>query len=180
MENNIPTVTTTELSHNEENLPQNNVRKVTKEDLWYIDNYLLIKDYYDRTISRIAARCIRMGNISIEEYPFYTYILDILEEICETGKYIISKPEMYPYVERKIAGGIGALQKNLSMYQQELQNNSSPEMIKQDPSEINKMKDILGDFDNSFDPTAGAGMNIDDLMNKLMSENQKEEKNNQE
>jgi len=150
-------------------------QQISKEDLWYIDNYLVIKDYYDRTISRIAARCIRMGNIAMEEYPFYSYILDVLEEICETGNYILSRPEMHPYVERKIAGGINALQKNLSIYQQELKNNSSPEMIKQDPSEVNKMKEVFGEFENSFDPTAGAGMNIDDLMTKLLAENKKEQ-----
>lgn len=148
---------------------------VTKEDLWYVDNYLVLRDYYDRTISRIAARCVRMGNIAIEEYPFYSYILDVLEEICDTGNYILSRRELHPYVEKKIAGGIAALQKNLSIYQQELQNNSSPDMIKQDPQELSKMKDALGEFDKSFDPTAGAGMNIDDLMNKLLSENQQKE-----
>lgn len=42
----------------------------SKESLWYLDNYILLKDYYDRTISRIAARCVRMGNIAMEEYPF--------------------------------------------------------------------------------------------------------------
>mgnify|MGYP001535374820 CR=1 FL=1 len=36
-------------------------------DLWYVDNYILLKDYYDRTISRIAARCVRKGNIAIED-----------------------------------------------------------------------------------------------------------------
>ncbi len=194
MENNVPKIINENMPYNgnstpqatEENLPSapNNTVKVTREDLWYIDNYLVIKDYYDRTISRIAARCVRMGNIPIEDHPFYNYILDVLEEICETGTYIISKPEMYPYVERKIAGGITALQKNLAMFQQELQSNASPDMIKQDPAELRKMKEALGDFDNSFDPTAGAGMNIDDLMNKLMAENKKEQeekaKNNQE
>ena len=40
-------------------------------DLWYVDNYILLKDYYDRTISRIAARCVRKGNIAIEDYPFF-------------------------------------------------------------------------------------------------------------
>ena len=85
---------------------------------------------------------------------------------------------MYPYVARKIAGGIEALQNNLSIYQQELQNNSSPDMIKQDPSEIGKMKEALGEIDKGFDPTAGAGMNIDDLMNKLLAENKKEQQDN--
>lgn len=48
---------------------------VTKESLWYIDNYVLIRDYYDRTVSRIAARCIRMGNIAVEDYPFTLILL---------------------------------------------------------------------------------------------------------
>ena len=144
---------------------------VTKEDLWYIDNYIILRDYYDRTISRIAARCIRMGNIALEEYPFYPYILDVLEEICETGEYILSKPELAPYVEKKIAGGVQALENNLALYQQELENNSSPEMVKQDPDEIAKMKQALGNIDKSTDPTVGAGMNIDDLMDKLLEEN---------
>lgn len=150
-----------------------NTPKVTKEDLWYVDNYLVLRDYYDRTISRIAARCVRMGNIAMEEYPFYPYILDVLEEICDTGNYIISHRELHPYVEKKIAGGISALQKNLNIYQQELQNNSSPEMIKQDPQELNKMKEVLGEIDKSVDPTVGAGMNIDDLVNKLLEEDKK-------
>lgn len=144
---------------------------ITKEELWYIDNYIVLRDYYDRTISRIAARCVRMGNIAIEEYPFYNYILDVLEEICETGSHILSEKKLHPYVEKKIAGGVKALQKNLALYQEELKNNSSPEMIKQDPQEINKMKEALGEIDKSTDPTIGAGMNIDDLMNKLLEEN---------
>lgn len=149
---------------NDANIP------VTKEDLWYVDNYLVLRDYYDRTISRIAARCVRMGNIALEEYPFYSYILDVLEEICDTGNYILSRKQLYPYVERKIAGGVAALQKNVNLYQQELQNNSSPEMIKQDPQELNKMKEVLGQIDKSVDPTVGAGMNMDDVVNKLLEE----------
>ena len=151
-----------------------NVAPVTKEDLWYVDNYLVLRDYYDRTISRIAARCVRMGNIAMEEYPFYNYILDVLEEICDTGNYITAHRELYLYVEKKIAGGIKALQKNLNIYQQELQNNSSPEMIKQDPQELNKMKEALGEIDKSVDPTVGAGMNIDDVVNKLLEEDRVE------
>ena len=73
-----------------------NAAPVTKEDLWYVDNYLVLRDYYDRTISRIAARCVRMGNIAMEEYPFYSYILDVLEEICDTGNYILSRKQLYP------------------------------------------------------------------------------------
>ncbi|MBQ8481918.1 MAG: hypothetical protein IJ532_05240 [Alphaproteobacteria bacterium] len=145
--------------------------EVSKESLWYVDNYIVLLDYYDRTISRIAARCVRMGNIAIEEYKFYPYILDVLEEICETGNYVLEHEEVHPYVERKIAGGVEALRNNLSLYQKELTNNQSPEMLKTDPNEGKKINEVMSNFDKAVDPTAGAGMNIDELMNKLMAEN---------
>ena len=144
---------------------------ITKESLWYVDNYIVLIDYYDRTISRIAARCIRSGNIALEEYKFYPYVLDVLEEICETGNYILEHKELYQYIEKKIAGGVEALRKNLSIYQEELTNNQSPDMLRSDPNELQKMNDVMSNFDKSVDPTSGAGMNIDDLMNKLMAEN---------
>ena len=153
-------------SENRKSLPT-----VSKDVLWYLDNYILLRDYYDRTISRIAARCIRMGNIAIEEYPHYNYILDVLEEISETGNFVIEHKELYPYVERKIKGGVEALRKNLKEYEVELRKNSSPDMIKDDVSELSKIKDALGKIDVKDDPTAGAGMNMDELMNKLMTEN---------
>ena len=31
--------------------PVNNTVTVSKEVLWYLDNYILLKDYLDRTIS---------------------------------------------------------------------------------------------------------------------------------
>ena len=146
-------------------------QQVTKDDIWYIDNYIVLIDYYDRTISRIAARCVRHGNIALEEYPFYPYILDILEEICDTGNYVLEHQELYPYVEKRIAGGIEALRKNLALYQQELTNNQTPEMLRADPNEAKKLNEVMSNFDKATDPTVGAGMNIDDLMNKLMAEN---------
>lgn len=144
---------------------------ITQDDLWLIDNYIVLIDYYDRTISRIAARCVRQGNIALEEYKFYPYVLDVLEEICETGEAIMSNKALYPYVERKISGGIEALQNNLAIFQGELTSNQSPEMLKTDPNEAQKMKDAMSNFDKAVDPTAGAGMNIDELMQKLMAEN---------
>ncbi len=141
-------------------------------DLWYIDNYILLKDYYDRTISRIAARCVRKGNIAIEDYPFFGYILDVLEEISETGEYILEHRELYPYVERKIAGGLNGLKRTLTEYQNELRSNSTPDMIKEDSREVEKMKQALGTVDDkAADPTVGAGMGMDQLMEKLMQEN---------
>ena len=144
---------------------------IDKKLLWYVDNYVLLKDYYDRTISRIAARCVRTGNIAMEEYPFYGYILDILEEISETGDMILSHKELYPYAEKKIVGGIATLKKELSEFRLELRQNSSPDMIKQDKNELEKMKKALGTMHETTDPTKGAGMNMDEVVEKLMKDN---------
>ena len=147
-----------------------NTGQVSKETLWYLDNYILLKDYLDRTISRIAARCIRQNNIAMEEYPFYGYILDVLEEISETGDFILAHKELYPLVEKKIQGGMNAFKKNLGEYKQELRNNSTPEMIKQDTNqELEQMKEALGMVDKSEDPTVGAGMSMDEVIEKLMN-----------
>ena len=152
-------------------MAEENKTVVSKESLWYVDNYIVLLDYYDRTISRIAARCVRQGSIALEEYKFYPYILDVLEEICDTGNYILEHKELYPYVEKRVAGGIEALKKNLSLYQEELTNNQSPDMLRADPDEAKKLNEVMSNFDKSVDPTVGAGMNIDELMEKLMAEN---------
>lgn len=145
---------------------------IDKETLWYLDNYILLRDYYERTISRIAARCVRLGNIALEEYPHYDYILDVLQEISDTGNFVINHKELYPYVEKKMKGGVEALRKNLKEYEMELEKNSSPDMIKEDASAVAKMKAALGEIDIKDDPTKGAGMSMDALMDKLMKQNQ--------
>jgi len=142
----------------------NTIPEATQDELWYFNNYFLLKDYYDRTISRIAARCVRMGNIAIEEYPFFNYTLDVLEELCETGDYILKHRSLYPYMDKKIKGGIMSFHSDLELYKKELEKNSSPDMIKED--DVADAKAILTVVD---DPTKGAGTNPDDLINELLA-----------
>ena len=130
-----------------------------------------IRDYYDRTVSRIAARCIRKGNIAVEDYPFYPYIIDVLDELCEIGDYIIEHKELHPYVEKKIKGGVDALKSNLSLYKQELENNSSVEMNLKKDSDLSAVKDAFSGFTNQANnPLGNAGQSIDDVVAKLMEE----------
>ena len=123
------------------------------------------------TVSRIAARCIRKGNIPIEDYPFYSYILDVLEEISETGDYILNHKDLHDYANKKIKGGMAELSRSLREYKEELQKNSSPDMIKNDAKEIERMKRMLDGGDKASDPTVGAGMGMEQLMEKLLKEN---------
>lgn len=155
-------------------MAENDDIAATKESLWYIDNYVLIRDYYDRTVSRIAARCIRQGNIAVEDYPFYPYIVDVLEELCETGDYILEHKELHPFVEKKIKGGIAALEQNLSLYKQELVRNSSVDMAAKKDADLAAAKDAFSGFtDQADNPTKGAGQSIDDVVAKLMAEQEK-------
>lgn len=155
-------------------MEENSEVQVTKESLWYIDNYVLIRDYYDRTVSRIAARCIRKGNIAVEDYPFYSYIIDILDELCETGNYIISHKELHPYVEKKIKGGVKALEDNLSLYKQELDRNASVEMTAKTDADLSAAKNAFEGFTNQANtPINGAGQSIDDVIAKLTAEQNK-------
>ena len=154
---------------------------VTKESLWYIDNYVLIRDYYDRTVSRIAARCIRKGNIAVEDYPFYPYIIDVLDELCEIGDYIIEHKELHPYVEKKIKGGVEALKGNLSLYKQELINNSSAEMNLKKDADLSAVKDAFSGFTNQANnPLVNAGQSIDDVVAKLVAEQGKNDRKKDE
>lgn len=157
-------------------MAENDDIAVTKESLWYIDNYILIRDYYDRTVSRIAARCIRKGNIAVEDYPFFPYIVDVLEELCETGDYILEHKELHPYVEKKIKGGIKSLEENLSLYKEECERNATVEMTAKKDADLSNAKDVFGGFTNQAteeeDPTHGAGQSIDDVVAKLMAEQQ--------
>lgn len=155
-------------------MAEDDVITATKESLWYIDNYVLIRDYYDRTVSRIAARCIRQGNIAVEDYPFYPYIIDVLEELCETGDYILEHKELHPFVEKKIKGGIAALEQNLDLYKQELVRNSSVDMAAKKDADLAAAKDAFSGFTDQADsPTKGAGQSIDDVVAKLMAEQEK-------
>lgn len=158
-------------------MAENNDIAVTKESLWYIDNYVLIRDYYDRTVSRIAARCIRKGNMAVEDYPFYPYIVDVLDELCEVGDYIISHTELHPYVEKKIKGGVKALSDNLSLYKKELERNASVEMNVKKDSDLSVAKKAFEGFTNQSDeqnnPIKGAGQSIDEVVAKLMAQQDK-------
>ncbi|MBR5599535.1 MAG: hypothetical protein IKW39_05790 [Alphaproteobacteria bacterium] len=159
-------------------MAENNELAATKESLWYIDNYVLIRDYYNRTVSRIAARCIRKGNIAIEDYPFYGYIVDVLDELCEIGDYIISHTELHPYVEKKIKGGVMALSSNLSLYKQELERNASVEITARKDSDLSVAKNAFEGFTNQSEtqdanPIKGAGQSIDDVVAKLMAQQNK-------
>ena len=143
-------------------------QKISEEALWNFNNYILLKDYYDRTISRISARCIRMGNIAIEDYPHYSYILDVLEEITDTGEFIVKNPELKDMIESKIKGGMAALKKNLQEFKDELEKNKAPDLGGVNKDELNKFKNMFGE-----DPTKGAGMNADDIVDKLMKGHKK-------
>ena len=64
--------------------------------------------------------------------------------------------------------------KILSLYKQELERNSSVDMAAKKEADLSAAKDAFGGFtDQSDDPTKGAGQSIDDVVAKLMAEQEK-------
>ncbi len=140
--------------------------KVTEESMWYLDNFILLKDYYDRTISRISARCVRLGGLSLEQYPHFGYVLDLLDEICTSGDYVLDHPELHPYAEKKIKGGLVQLRKDLKDFRVDLEANATPDMLQEDDdmdAVVKKLGALAKEGDGSED-------GVDDLMNRLMQE----------
>jgi hypothetical protein len=157
--------------------PPSNLAELEKdievEVLWQFNNFLLLKDYYDRTIARISARCIRMGNLTLEEYPHFNYVLDLLDEICTASDVIIKHNELGPLIEARVSGGKDYLMSQIRVFKKEFDRNASPEMIRKayNLDEIRKTLGKLDKDDDVFkqqDVTKGAGENADDVISKLL------------
>ena len=62
----------------------------------------------------------------------------------------------------------------MSLYNPELERNASVEMAAKKEADLSAAKDAFGGFtDQSDDPTKGAGQSIDDVVAKLMAEQER-------
>lgn len=118
---------------------------LTVEQLWSFDHFMRLRDYYDQTISRTSARCVHLGGLEMSQYPYYGYILDLLDELLTFGHEIVTVPVYQKIIQEKYKGGIAALNKNLSEYQKEFEDNAPPDMIN-DTAEIDDIKSRLGEL----------------------------------
>ena len=68
---------------------------------------------------------------------------------------------------------VKALEENLSLYKEECERNSTVEMNAKKDADLSDAKEAFGGFTNQADeadPTQGAGQSIDDVVAKLMAE----------
>jgi len=123
---------------------------ISKEVLWDFNAFLILNDYYDQTISRIGARCVRMGGLALNEYPYYGYVLDLLDEIITIGSNIESEEKLVPLFEKYFKGGYIEFKKVLKNYRKEFEEDAPPEMMADNSStELDRMIKELGDIDTS-------------------------------
>ncbi len=119
-----------------------NAYGLTVEQLWNFDHFMRLKTYYDQTISRTSARCVHLGGLELSQYPYFGYILDLLDEILTFGMEIITPP--YAQIVRdRYKGGEAALKKVLMEYKAEFDSNAPPEML-EDEETMDDIKDRLG------------------------------------
>ena len=77
-------------------------------------------------------------------------------------------------LKKRLRAALLHWKKNLSLYKQELERNSSVDMAAKKEADLSAAKDAFGGFtDQSDDPTKGAGQSIDDVVAKLMAEQEK-------
>ena len=115
---------------------------LTVEQLWNFDHFMRLKTYYDQTISRTSARCVHLGGLELSQYPYFGYILDLLDEILTFGMEIITPPYA-KIVQERYKGGDAALRKVLMEYKAEFDSNAPPEML-EDEESIDDIKERLG------------------------------------
>lgn len=99
---------------------------ISKDLLWFFETFIKLGHYYDDTMSRIGARCIRLGGIGVEQYPHFGYVLDLLKEIIEIGEKIENSETLAPLIEARYEGGRAAFDKNLGTFRKELEDGAEP------------------------------------------------------
>ena len=122
-----------------------NAYGLTIEQLWSFDHFMRLRDYYDQTISRTSARCVHLGGLELSQYPYFGYILDLLDEILTFGQEVVSNPVYGPIIQAKYKGGMEALQKNLADFKKEFEDNAPPEMLDDDTT-LEDIRNRLGDL----------------------------------
>ena len=115
---------------------------LTVEQLWNFDHFMRLKTYYDQTISRTSARCVHLGGLELSQYPYFGYILDLLDEILTFGMEILTPPYA-KIVQERYKGGEPALKKILREFKAEFESNAPPEMLAEE-DDMDDVKNRLG------------------------------------
>lgn len=110
---------------------------LTVDQLWNFDHFMRLKTYYDQTISRTSARCVHLGGLELSQYPYFGYILDLLDELLTFGMEIVTPPYA-KIVKERYKGGEAALKKILMEFKAEFDSNAPPEMLEEEET----MEDI--------------------------------------
>lgn len=116
---------------------------LTVEQLWNFDHFMRLKNYYDQTISRTSARCVHLGGLELSQYPYFGYILDLLDEILTFGMEILTPPYAQ-IVRERYKGGEAALKKILREFKNEFDSNAPPEMLADEGDSVDDVKNKLG------------------------------------
>lgn len=127
-----------------------NMYGLSVEQLWNFDHFLRLKSYYDQTISRTSARCVHLGGLELSQYPYFGYILDLLDEIITFGIEILTPPYTQ-IIQQRYKGGEAALRKVLSEYKKEFNDNAPPEMVMEDET-VEEVKERLGQLADNSEP----------------------------
>ena len=115
---------------------------LTVDQLWNFEHFMRLKSYYDQTISRTSARCVHLGGLELSQYPYFGYILDLLDEILTFGFEIVTPPYAR-IIQERYKGGDAALKKLLMEFKAEFDSNAPPEMLEEEET-MDEVRERLG------------------------------------
>lgn len=129
---------------------------LTIDQLWNFDHFMRLKTYYDLTISRTSARCVHLGGLELTQYPYFGYILDLLDEILTFGMEILTPPYKAIVADR-FQGGVDGLRKIIGEYKHDFETNAPPEMLSEEEGSLDEMKSRLGELADNSEPEGDIG-----------------------
>ena len=142
--------------------------KPAEDKPWAYENFKRLIAYYDATISRTSARCVRLGGISLNEYPYYEYILDVMKEIIDTAKELEKIPNIQNLIAGDFPGGIAGFTKLVDGLRTDFMTNAPPEMAEKEVN-LENVKSNLGGMvadvpEGRIGPAADGFLTTEDLI----------------
>ncbi len=122
--------------------------QIPKTKNWEIANFMRQKNLYEEATNWISAHCVRLNNMDKTEYPYYGFVVDLMNELKENIQNLLENQLLEEVIDTEVPGGREGMENLLEALEKELED--LPENLKpaQEQNEVDPRK-ILGEMDTS-------------------------------
>ncbi len=122
--------------------------QIPKTKNWEMANFMRQKNLYEEATNWISARCVRLGNMDKTEYPYYGFVVDLMNELKENIQNLLENQLLEEVIDAEVPGGREGMQNLLKALEKELED--LPENLKpvEEKNEVDP-RQVLGEMDTS-------------------------------